>query len=1248
MDVGSLLPPKLPNFEAFDKASGQLMTMREFYGFRAENRKLTKQEGDDYFTHQRIVRQYMVYNDHLLVIHDAGTGKTRTTLGFLNEIVNGPLRGIYKNVVIATPSELLHKNWENNPEIQQFSERLTIEYTTHSRLSRFNPESYPGTFFVLDEAHQATGDTVDISFDRLDKSELRNIKESRSKDDIYRGIWNILHNGQLHKVLILTATPMQNSREDFYSLINLILPIGDQIMTYEPIPDERMLNLMSGRVSYVRSAEEGIDIEYGLSEPMERSIAVSRLLSGVGKLFLGYIYNIEIGKRYFVPGCQGNNQRYLLIEFMRSQTLETSMLLDLFSGAVVWRENYELEPVKLTFSPDNLSIIFDRMELGNIEDIDVVFSVSTTVNSKLRPAADQTVDIVETFLSASQSLYFSSRLDEIKNKPLEEKGLSISNNQLIVIDDPINGLLPMNMYHISNLFSTIVTMLLLSLPLESREGFIRQSWREFIADEVVEPGKNILFSEYVESSVGGIQKIGELLSRVGYLPFKISENKDAKLTSYGKAPRFILNPKPEEIDFFNDPENWDGSYIQLSLYSSQGAKGVSYKDVRHIHLIPHWSPAENTQALFRGIRAKSHDNLRSRIPEGEKFEVRIYKHISTPLPSLITYNNQWVSSGVKIPGTGIRYFGESEDQGVYIPVSNFPSTMDEVISYENKLNDYTRVLTKEVSDPDGEDGRDRFIDFQFTINGFAMQYVPNPTTHPNINILGNNLKLPKMEGYPEETNETFYSPIAYKLTIASRKDIEIAKMRLLYKQAAMDCDLNKKRNILPSNLDGTEWCEYTSCDYVCLPGMRGLEIIIDTIDPQTGEDVRWERDDWVPLSQPRVATSDVYTFLSDDVKRELLEYTVDEINSKAGGYVHIYRLVLGLRERFGKRVSEPQYMSFLSEVIYSNTSSRYIRDLYKNYCTLKTQGSIIYLCPMYDSERKLYITPEGQVASRFMHGSSRRLFSNQGSWNQISRNPPSRDTLRNIYRNFMSGKRPGKEVEECFALVASQGGNFDEFVRVIEGAYIDYLESERLNPITERFSKFFLKTTLDKIDKILDPNGNFITPRISPWKVENKDRVIVHFHLLYHMHPFFSKVKKPISENTPIKMMVDSDPSFGFFATTQVEQQILYGIAEEDDRRKLFELSDKSKDDGKEGIIGIFDDKKFIDPVGKDKMEYFKIYVPVYGKTSPKHPQGKVCTSYSDEELRRIAGLFLIETGKNKIENCKLIYQAMINERRIR
>jgi hypothetical protein len=928
---------------------------------------------------------------------------------------------------------------------------------------------------------------------------------------------------------------------------------------------------------------------------------------------------------------------------MAGDVTEFSFIVELETLTTVWTDLEIPENVvqfDITKNENGPVITFRKLFPPSgkpLSELDIVFSVSTTLNNRIRPVDDHSVDVVETFLSASQSLTFTNRLDEIRNKPLEEKGLSISNNKLVVIEDPLTGLTPEIMYHISNFFSTIILVFLLSLPREAREGHIKPTWLDFIGNEVVETGKNILFSEYVESNVGGIEKIGYLLSRIGYQQFKISDVHKEDLIAYGKAPRYIINPTPREIEMFNHPENWDGSYIQISLYSSQGAKGVSYFDVRHIHLIPHWSPSENTQALFRGIRAKSHDNIRSRMPAGENLEIRVYKHVSTPMLSLVTFNNHWIVDGVRI-SPYLRYFGEVEDQELLIPTSEIPITVLDMIEYENNINKYSRVLAKESSET--AIITDPFIDFQFTIHGFAMQYVPDPTTHPRTDITKSQLKLPPREGYPEEINETFYSPVAYKLTLATRKDIEISHIRLLYKQAAMDCDLNKNRNVLPSSLDQTEWCEYVSCDYECLPGARGLEIIIDTIDPNTGEDVRWEGNPWAPLTTARLATGDVYSGVSDTIRDSLLQYTIETISSNPMGYVQLYHLVLGLKERFGTLISEPQYLSFLSNLIFSNESNRFITDKYKNYCTLKTQGSIVYICPLYVSERKLYFTQEGQVASRFLHGSTQRLFSNQGSWERIISPPLGTRELKNEFESFIRTTLPGREINDLFSLAR----DFEKFVHIIEGAYVTMLERGNSNVVFQRFSKYFIRTTLDKIDKIVDPRGNLVTPVLSPWKIDHKDKVTVHFHLLYHMHPSMGEVRKTLSENSPIRIMIGTDMDLGFIETTPVEQNILYTLAEEEDKNRLLTLSERSKRAGKEGIIGIIDDKKFIDPIGKDKLDYFKIYVPPSGKVSPKHPQGKVCGSYVEDELKRMISVFGAETKTGKVEMCKSLYEKFSSD----
>lgn len=1236
MDFGSYLPPVITNFEGVEETSGVLMSKSEFYNFRATSRGLTKQPGDDYFAHQRIVRQYMVYNDRLMVIHDAGTGKTRTTLGFLNELVTGPLKGVYKRVVIATPSDLLHDNWKNNPEIERFKSKLAIEYVTHYKLSTLDPGRYPRTFFIVDEAHVAANENV--SFDKNDSK--INSDNSTTLNNIYSGIWNILHKAEARKIMLLTATPMQNSVNDFYPLVNLILSSEDQINPKNPPGDDAMLKILSGRVSYVRSAEEGIDIQYGLSPKMMEAINVGRLINNIGKVKLGYIFDIQLNTPYFIPGISINTPHsHLMMELVRNGeggipvegttdvtqnsqgVLEGSVVIDLNTNQVVWRNtnNPTLE-FALDRDPEGVvRITFQGIGLEDIDQLDFVFSVPSTLNNKVYPTKDHTADVVESMLSPVHSLHMVDKFDQIRN-PLEDQGVSIIDNEL----SSIGVTTPSYIYQISNLFTTIILTFLYSLSPELRSQLTNENWKRYIGNTTVEVGKNIFFESLVDEDRGGIKKLASLLESIGYREFKYEKQNGSNAPAYGQAPRYILNPSPDEIEVFNHPENWDGKYIQISLYSPAGATGVSYFDVRHIHLIPTYSPAQNTQALFRGIRAKSHENIRSRL-SGEDFEVRVYKHVSTPMLSVAPVNIEWLreASGIMVPE---RFEGSDDDWNVLNPPLDTLTIFSKAAEYDQAVNNYTRVL--------GKDSNDDYIfdKFQFTINGFAMQYIPNPTVHPKTSIPISNLRLPKREGFSNTINETFYSPLAYRLIVATVKDVGISKMRMLYKQAAMDCDLNKIRNTLPEQFDNTELCDYDTCDYQCLPALKGLVIDMDDIDPVTGEDLRWSRDPQnpsAPLSSARLSTGDVYGHLTDYDRKQLIRYTFEKIESNPLGYAQIYTLVIGMKEKFGSKVSENQYISILADMIYSNRYDERIRDRFGASCTLKTQGSIVYICPLYESERKIYFSREGEVASRFLHGSTKRLITNQSSWDQISSDT---NTLRTEYADFIE-KNSSNTIDKLFELA---GENFDRFVRIIEGAYL-----AGGNVIQKRFSKFFMNTTLDTIDKIED-KGKYFLPTISAWKTARPTSEInCYFHFLYHMHPAFKTVKKPISENAPIKIYIP-DLYDGFVGATDLEQRILYEIAEEADKKKINDLvvESRARDSG---VIAILDDKKFIEKEARDKLEYFKIYVP---PTEPdkKHPQGQVCSTIPEDKLRTIAGNLGVGIPEfaNKEKICRTLYDRFV------
>lgn len=1198
MDLGDLLPPEIPFMEGKDDTSAKLLTMSEFERYRARSRKLTKDEDDEYFSHQRIVRQYMIYNDHLLLIHDAGTGKTRTAWGFAMEILNGLLNNIYRKIVIATPSEILHSNWKSSPEYALFPKGV-VELVTHYQLSTLDPNDYPGTVFIIDEAHVATsGKRVPMDFDRNDTT-LRNTGDT-GKQEIYLGMWNILHNTTLHKVLLLTATPMQNSVMEFYPLMNLILPTESQITKEKlPLSDDALLDLMSGRVSYVRTAEEDVSIRYTTNL---KSLQLTQILNG-GSICMGHV-SIVPNKWQGVP-----LKTYPVIRFDRyleSEELVEVVVYDPSLETVMYREGEESLLEFRIVDEQRLEIRSDQTSGYWATYVPITYTSTLDL--------EQRMEVIESYLSPSHTLTFSGRLDEIVNDPLNDNGLSITNTKMTLME-----VTPENLVSFSGLYSTIIYMFLSSLSEECR-GRITPTWQPLF--ETLPPqevGKNILYLEFVDINYGGIERLGDLLTKIGYQPLKIIPGKK-QLSDYGKAPRFIINPRADDLELFNHPDNWDGSYVQLSMFSSQGAKGISYLDVRHIHLIPHWSPAENTQAVYRGIRAKSHDNLRAKLGT-DSLEVRVYKHISTPMPANVTYNNDWISNGVTIDN--IRYYGDESDQAEYLHLEPFDSFQD-YKKYDQSMNNFLRILAKDnqssVQDP--------FEDFQFTILGFGMSFIPNPSKHPKMREI-KDLRPPPRENYPAEIRETFFSPLAYRFAVATEKDFSMAQIRRLYKVAAMDCDLNKLRNILPEQYDNTELCDYRVCKYVCLPDQRGLEIVIDSADPETGLDPRWERDNWVPFSTARATTVDRYF----DLPLAILNRVVSRIRSifknLERGFMSYWNLIVQLREEFSEsKVSELQFAAIISDIMFSQLNV--LEDIFGNPCLLKVQGEILYLCPLYTSERSLYIKPEGVIMGRYMHGTNIRLISDRLALEDFIGKLPSKQELIN---NYLSNSDV-----EAFDLQ-----NFEDMVELVEGAYLHYLETGMENRISKRFGKYFFETTVQEINKIRIPGNQYVTPILSPWSPNDNRRVL--FHVLYHIHPSATASRRTLSDNVPIKYMLEN----GFNWATESERTLLYNIASDLDVKNILALTEKSKTTSLNGIIGIIDDSKFRIRERRDKMEYFKIYDPVGKEEETRNPQGRVCMTMDSVTLNRIVGLAgLPEMQGDKVSICNALYNKLVGMELVR
>ncbi len=177
-----------------------------------------------------------------------------------------------------------------------------------------------------------------------------------------------------------------------------------------------------------------------------------------------------------------------------------------------------------------------------------------------------------------------------------------------------------------------------------------------LTDIVQNPKENIfVYNKYVQGS--GAILFSELLKLVGYQRSrgydniderkKGKENKDEddddldeddidiSPEDLERKPRFaiITGETVSEAEvgrvvdkLFNDPKNKYGEYIQVIVGSQIIGEGKSLMNVRQIHIqTPHWNNSETEQAIARGIRAFSHEDL----PAEERY-VKVSRHAAVP------------------------------------------------------------------------------------------------------------------------------------------------------------------------------------------------------------------------------------------------------------------------------------------------------------------------------------------------------------------------------------------------------------------------------------------------------------------------------------------------------------------------------------------------------------------------------------------------------------------------------------------
>lgn len=1271
------LPAKLPTLDI--NLSLDLFSRREFYRYRSSNQAQQVDADSGYFFHQKIVQQFMMYNDHLMLIHEAGSGKTKTALSVMHSIKNGGfLEHLYKKIVIATPNDDLARAWAANSEIAE-SDKRYYEILTHYELSTKDPKNYARTIFIIDEVHKLANESV------LNTTSFNRNENKKDMDSKYGGVWNLLHRAQLAKVMLLTATPFQNDTADFYPLMNLILPADSQIDRRFSV--DAVAQRMIGRVSFVRNIYKDIQIEYDMSDELYNKIQEFQLMGSreTGDV-LGLYGNSSIATIEYTPNA--GFQRYRLpfydtVEFssimFSLSSDDLSMLFSIKNGRIEFVKSISLnEEIPIvpnvtianpTFGkyPDSegsymeFDIKFDNIADGLLyeEKLYLTLAVPGLLRSSIPIGMDnRRYGTIRSILGAAHTGYLrdvdrtavissDGQVENDDRKP--DRRLIFSDEQqsfvyrktpAIDIAKDVNQLSSR-----SKLYYHFVLCLFSTATERNRAVLLENNpeYKEILEGAPIEPGKSIFYSRYITKEYG-IEFLADLLVALGYE--RLTSDSDFSVAK----PRFALSPSTNNMrDMINHPDNWDGSRCQLILFSQRGATGFSYFDIRHIHVVPGWSPSENTQAIFRGIRAGGHKNFVQKA--GYIPTVRVYIHTISPHlgQGVLTndfYNRKTVINNKTfintVPDTCYRFGWEYDDEGKPVRSNDVdilrePEVFDKNVSYNGAMteNGSTNVY--------------------YTNLGLAMRNF-------SATVQLKNLRTETAETYqqviPYNANiKGLNSVLCYILFDSLSKDIAFSEIRRRLKSYAVDCELLKDRNTLPDGFTNTSECDYGSCVINCISDSN--QIIGNDVDISNGSDPRRTRA-LAPLSHHRTTTHDQYLIISPVECKLLMDFikTYMEENIR----VNYYQLIKDVWEHFNTTYfSERHIEDVLLNMIYGKNQT-IVRDKFDRMCRLSYMGELLYMVPL-------------EVGPEFIHERYRETqYSGkyiQSDYLSIYQTGISNDDIavRNITITQESvfeaiDRLNGKDIIQFMQM------NFQEFVSIVEACYIGKnvlnVENQTVSLIANQFGMYFANIPR-KVLQIYYKSGRESKSNSRVYYMEEvrevsqeenqNDTVMVNF--LWHIFP---------STVTPRGFISD-------FSYVRIFENNQFIWANDGERKSIIRyIKKKSKSIETEylkKLTGEAIDKKTKQPVVKGLFGYIdyrnKLLAPenaeeylmlVFKETKDaaegeeqmeddKALQGRACKSFTNELYTSIQNILGVELKGAKDQKCKTIERALMERNAI-
>jgi len=305
-----------PNFASY------ISRKKEFYETHADIIEPFPKRGK-LFKHQTFTFRYLTQYDRQLVAHQPATGKTCIMFAlaelYKRQFIEADPLAIKRTVVIFKNSVLkfnlidnlvcrcTDRIYETTPVLQASSEeemkkainREIRQWYDFMNYGEFNAkiksfvkdsdveEYMSNKIFIVEEAHNL------IIGKEINNPPIEDLSLD-ANDTRYETFFKAFHLGHRNKILLFTATPARNFNVEFRMLINLILPMNNQMPNWsiaemDQVTFEEAEPYLRGMFSYIRAFDIGVDRIYEGEQSEEMWLTIYPCVMSPNQ-YLSYVY----------------------------------------------------------------------------------------------------------------------------------------------------------------------------------------------------------------------------------------------------------------------------------------------------------------------------------------------------------------------------------------------------------------------------------------------------------------------------------------------------------------------------------------------------------------------------------------------------------------------------------------------------------------------------------------------------------------------------------------------------------------------------------------------------------------------------------------------------------------------------------------------------------------------------------------------------------------------------------------------